>query len=340
MVRIHRRRSSAGIAAAILTVVCLASSLSPGFAAESTAGEVQARAVVNTKAAQVGDRIVLNLEVTHPAGITVNWPKVSDALRGFEVLDPGKVSTETVDRNVREQTSIALTSFDAGTCEIPSLTFEYFRKGDPQKQSVSTQPVRIDVSSVQVDTKQDIKDVKPPQKVPLSWQEVMPYVLAGAGAALLFVLLHRLWKRRKKGEKTLPEAPKRPPHELALEALRALETKRLWQQGKVKEYYSELTDILRTYIERRDGILAMEMTTEDILEAGRWEEKPRNDLRAVLVPADLVKFAKMQPAPQEHEHAFGLAMSFVEFTCEPVSVTLPAEGGLQEEKEDKMGAVS
>jgi len=113
--------------------------------------------------------------------------------------------------------------------------------------------------------------------------------------------------------------PKRPPHETALEELKKLEGERLWQQGLVKQYHSRLTDIVRTYIEHRFGIIAMEMTTGEIMQSVRnmhFESTSAEKLSHILTLADMVKFAKLQPLPGENEMCMQHAYEFINATKE------------------------
>jgi hypothetical protein len=111
--------------------------------------------------------------------------------------------------------------------------------------------------------------------------------------------------------------PSRPAHEIALEALRKLETEKLWQEGRIKEYHSRMSDIIRTYIEQTLFINAMEMTTDLILCADQIKalnQRNKNELQELLERADLVKFAKFQPLANEHEASMKNAVSFIEST--------------------------
>jgi hypothetical protein len=112
-------------------------------------------------------------------------------------------------------------------------------------------------------------------------------------------------------------APKLPPHVVAIKALKELEHRKLWQNDKHKLYYSTLTDILRLYIEGRWSIAALEMTTDEIIMALRDVEivgDNRSKLIGILRTADMVKFAKAIPAPEQNEQAFTHSYYFVEDT--------------------------
>ena len=111
--------------------------------------------------------------------------------------------------------------------------------------------------------------------------------------------------------------PPPPPHVAAIQALEALHHQKLWQNEKYKQYYSGLTDILRTYIDGRWGVGAMEMTSDEIIMAMRGielPEKARMDLTTILRDGDLVKFAKATPDAEQNEADYLKAYYFVEET--------------------------
>jgi hypothetical protein len=135
--------------------------------------------------------------------------------------------------------------------------------------------------------------------------------------------------RRKKKQPLFGRAkPQIPPHVKALEALEALRAKHLWQQGRIKEYHSVLTDIVRIYIEGRFGVDALEMVTSEVLDAmrasGQLDEPNLEGLRRILQTADMVKFAKYNPLPDEHDGSFRSAVRFVNETAPKEEE--PAEG--------------
>ena len=126
-------------------------------------------------------------------------------------------------------------------------------------------------------------------------------------------------------------APPVPPHVAAIRALEALHNQKLWQNNRHKQYYSGLTDILRTYIDGRYGIGAMEMTSDEIIAAMQSQELPdkaRMDLTAVLRDADLVKFAKATPEAEQNENDYLKVYYFVEETkpATETAATPPEEG--------------
>lgn len=178
-------------------------------------------------------------------------------------------------------------------------------------------------ATFQIDsTSQSIYDLKPQRNLPFRFAEVSGYAKWGVLALLLALValyaLKRILARYGKGLGDLfKPAPPQPPHVVAIKALEALHNQKLWQNNRHKQYYSGLTDILRTYIAARWGVGAMEMTSDEIIEAMRSEELPdkaRMDLTAILRDADLVKFAKATPDGEQNEADYLKAFYFVEET--------------------------
>ena len=294
--------------------------------------EVSAIASVDSNSISLGGAVGLHIKVQHPAGVTVRWPALADSLAGLEIVQKRDSSVHTSGSTTTESVSYTITGFEPGTFYIPPLPFTYTVANDTSVRTVMTRPIPLTVMKVQVDTTKDIRDIKPPLSIPITFWELLPYILIVGGVIGVVFLIYYILKKRKMGESLLPEAPPRPAHEVALEALRALGSENLWQRGKVKEYYSQLTDIVRTYIERRFRVMAMEMTTDEILDDLRQTTVSHEDaasLKEVLVRADLVKFAKFQPGPQEHEASLSSASRFVESTwreqTQPESAAVTSE---------------
>jgi oxygen tolerance protein BatD len=264
----------------------------------------------------IGDWITLHLEVTGPKDTTVTWPSLHEVLKDFEFVKQGEPKTITNDQNTISNVDVVITKFDEGKYTIPALTIQY--KTSKNSGTLKSNPITIGVAGIKVDPSKDIKDIKPPLSLGISWREILPYILGAIAAILLIWAINYIRKKRKKGEKIYqPQVPSPPAHEIALEALRKLEAEKLWQQGRVKEYHSRVSDIIRTYIEQTMSINAMEMTTDAILSACEIKalnQRNTDALQDLLERADLVKFAKYQPLPDEHEASMKGAFSFVEST--------------------------
>jgi hypothetical protein len=173
-----------------------------------------------------------------------------------------------------------------------------------------------------------IKDGITTQKpLPFIFAEIRDYVIYGVIALIILVLLIWagivVWNKYLKNRVAATKPEHRlPPHIVANMALVELSHRKLWQNGKYKLYYTSLTDILRVYIADMWEVGALEMTTDEIIEAMRTldlPEKARMDLSSILRDGDLVKFAKFTPEADQNEGDYTRAYYFVEET-KPVEV--------------------
>jgi hypothetical protein len=241
----------------------------------------------------------------------------ADSLEGLEIVRVDSVAGPQAGPGGPFTRVYTITAFDTGTWIVPPFTAWYGGPADTAVRAVTGHPVVIVVRGVDVDTSAEIRAIKPPLDAPVTFAELVPYLVAVALAALVGWLVYYILKKRKRGEKIMPQAPPRPPDELALEALRAIESERLWQRGMVKEYHSALSDVLRTYIERRYRMPAMESTSDEILSSptvSALAQDAVGALRDVLTRSDLAKFAKFVPPPEQNEKSFAESVSFVELT--------------------------
>ena len=143
----------------------------------------------------------------------------------------------------------------------------------------------------------------------------MPYLVALIVLGALAGGVYYYWRKKKQKQDLLAHIKVIiPPHREALTALRALEEKKLWQQGMVKQYYSEATEIIRHFFERRWNIIALELTTDEILMQMKHIPDALNvwkEMESFFITADLVKFAKYEPSPAEHENEMRSAYEIV-----------------------------
>lgn len=286
------------------------------------AQEIRVAARADSNAILVGDFLRIQIELERPTSIQVEWPAIHDTLGVLEVVRTSEISKGKRDATVIEHCAIIITSFEAGTHYFPSLQFSYIAPTDSVVRTAKTNPILITVSGVSVDTTQDIKDIKPPLAVSISFAEVRPYLIGVVIVGGLAWLGYLIYRKRRHGEQIFgPPPPPRPAHEIALDALRALSAEHLWQRGKVKEYHSSLTEIIRSYIEGKFAVPALELTSDEVLShplIQRLDNGFLSSLRTLLVRADFVKFAKYIPEPAENEESLTLAYSFVEATTSPV----------------------
>ncbi len=294
--------------------------------------EVGAPVTVRVKASKkeitIADFLTLVIEVESPKGIQVKMPELKELNFGqFLVKDhyglPGK---EGKDGSKIEATEFTLEPQLSGEYAIAPFTVPYVVEGEPPDSEgkpviheIKTDSVTITVKSLGAKDLETAKlrDIKPPVPLPEPRKRgVMIWVAIGAalvlaGGAVLFVVL----RRRKKG--IAPEK-RIPAHILAFEALRKLREMDLIEQGKIKEFYIAISNIMRFYIERRFGVRAPEQTTEEFLEAvsrdGVFDSPTRSTLKQFLFHCDMVKFAKFRPEVEQIQKTIDVTLSFIEQT--------------------------
>lgn len=279
------------------------------------AQNVSVRAWTDTNNVLIGDQLKLTLEAISDKKTNIVLPIVPDTLGKIEVLSRSRIDTLDSNGIYSLRQNFIITSFDTGWHPVPSLIVMYAKKEMPDLYPLSTDTLFLKFNTVPVDTAQAIKDIKPPLDEPISWEEYLLYFIIAVAIIGLGFLGYYLWKRfKKKKEIPLEYDPKIPPHIIALESLRQLDSEKLWQKGKVKLYHIRLTEIIRLYIERRYMIPALEMITPDIIQGmneGSIEEELVSFMKKVFETADLVKFAKFQPLPDENSLVMAYAVEFV-----------------------------
>ncbi len=294
----------------IFTIVVL---LSANHAAHAQGARITSR--MDATQILVGDQARLFIEIKlNGKNEKVLWPVLPDSFNHLEVVDKGKIDTVRDGDNISYRQRLLITGFDSGSYTVPSIAFKVKPNYD-SAYTVSTDSFQLLVQTVAVDTTKAFKPIKDIIKVKGSWLDYIWYILAGALLMLLIIFIVTYFIRNKKAK--VPAGPVTPPETLQQKTIRllaSLEEKQMWQKGEVKEYYTELTDILRNYIELRFKTPAMELTTDELLYKVRIhrEMQPFEEyLESILHTADMAKFAKSQPLPQEHMAAMEKAIKFV-----------------------------
>lgn len=271
----------------------------------------------------IGDRFELIVEVEKDLVQTVLFPEFTDESGRIEVVHDFPVDTLLRDgRQLKLRKRYELQAFDEGRFNLGAARVLYADKNIVD--TLSTQDaLLLEVGTFQIDTlTQTIYDVKAQKTLPFKMAEIMDYLKAAVFLILVlvgafFALRYWLASRGKGFGSLFKPAPPLPPHVAAIQALEAIHHQKLWQNNKHKQYYSALTDILRTYIDSRWDVSAMEMTSDEIVDAMRCVELPQKakmDLATVLRDADLVKFAKDTPDAEQNEADYLKCYYFVEET--------------------------
>ncbi|NIG52719.1 hypothetical protein [Chitinophaga sp. Cy-1792] len=280
----------------------------------------EVHAGVDTASIRIGEQVKLRLTATIPASqfnsARIGFPIIPDSLEHFEVVSRGSIDTSGDQQlKVLAQTFV-LTSFDSGHWEIPPMRFEILKGGTSLTDSLYTAPVGVDVGTVAVDTTKAFRPIKSVQGAPWRFLDYWMEFAGGALAVLIIIGIIMYFATRKKKVPEVP-TPTVSPFDLATQQLKTLKAEQLWQHGDVKQYYTRLTDILRTYFEHQFGIAALEQTTEELLQNIKPVTKlnqQRDKLRTLLTIADLAKFAKMEPTADEHEDCMRKAEEILEWT--------------------------
>lgn len=274
----------------------------------------------------LGDPIVLTLAVSHKQGADLSFPNFRDTMAGFEVLDVSSIYVSQEQEIWEQSQKITLIRFDTGSFKIPEQTLMYQESGTSAPTQIKSNPLMIDVVGIEVDTTQAYKPIKGIASVGISWDEIWPWALIGI--VVLGILGYFIYRFTRKKEIIIPEVvrPAIPPHEIAMKKLAGLEAEKLWQKGELKEYYVELTGIIREYIEGLFSVPALESITDEIIrDLEKTDIAPRQlkKLTPFLQMADLAKFAKFRPTEKENLENMEVAREFVKETKKHYSVEKP-----------------
>lgn len=284
------------------------------------AQDIAVKANFDSLAILIGDQIKLNLEVEQPRNIKIQFPLLHDSIAGkIELLSVNPMDTiPLADGRIRVSQHYVVTCFDSGYYKI--APFEFIFNNGNTLDTIRNQPIALAVQTLQIKDPKKIADIKSIIDIPLTLAELIPYIAIGAGIILLIALLIYIGIRikQKKPIFGLLEKPKEPAHVIAFRELDNIKAEKLWQQGLYKQYHSKVADTIRTYIESRFQVPALESTTDEIIHS--LEGNPLvNDamlekLRIMLSLADLVKFAKAEPLPQENDEVWQISYNFVSDT--------------------------
>ena len=269
----------------------------------------------------IGDQTDLHLRAIGEVGEQVTMPVLDkELIPGVEIVDRTIVDTISLkDGRMQYDQYLTVTSFEDSLFYIAPLPFV---SGDDTVWSDAltlnvVQPFEMDTTDMA------ITDIKGVYKAPVWWWGIFRWVLlavllAGVGVAGYYLITYLQRRKLEEAGNEVVTEPLRPADEVALEKLDAIKEKKIWQQGQVKEYYTQLTDVVREYIARRFEVSSVEQTSDETLRDIRPLLSERKDLydqlRKMLTLADLVKFAKWSTTPDENELSLRNAYTFVQET--------------------------
>ena len=274
-------------------------------------------AAIDSTTLMLGDQTDLHLQVTHEASEQVQMPVFGETLQpGIEIVDRTIVDTlKLSDGRLQLNQYLTLTSFKDSLFSIDPIAVV------SGEDTFWTDPLALNiVQPFEVDTTLAITDIKDIERAPIWWWGIIRWILLAIGLAGLAVGGWYAWqwyqKNRKPEEEEVNPDLLRPADEVALEKLDAIKAQKIWKDGKVKEYQTDLTDVVREYIGRRFNVQSTEKTSDETLRAMKplIEKDLYSKLSKMLQLADLVKFAKWHTTPDENESALTTAYDFVNET--------------------------
>lgn len=284
---------------------------------------IRVSATLDSNQILIGEQTTLHIAIDYSAesGITqLIFPTFYDTINQYiEILSKSPIDTLIPDSSqpflLQQKLKLLITSFDSGYHVI--APFQFIINSD----TFESEAILLEVYSLPVDTASAIFDIKKPLDEPFSivdwlkdnWKWIALILVLVLGS----IFLIRYLKNRKPKEIVEEIIPEIPFYVLALERLEKLREQKLWQSGKIKMYHSEISEILRDYIEKRYQVNALEETTDEIMRGLRLHAIP-NDVKEKLYQAlklaDLVKFAKEQPLANENDMSLIYSIEFINQT--------------------------
>ena len=266
---------------------------------------------LDTNAILIGEQIIFKIECVD-IDKAINWPLFNDTIvDGVEIISKSEIDT-ILNSNTDKKTysfsqEYLITSWDSGAYYIAPIKLN---------SSLSTEGLLLNVMSVSTDQNSEIKDIKEPLDAEYEFKDFLIWIILLLTIILIVYLLKKyVFNKKEKVEKKIIKEIV-PAHITALKELNNIEKKELWQSGKIKQYHSGISEILRKYMEHRFKFIALELTTDEILSniENTISREEHVELKQVLQRADLAKFAKSKPNEEENKQSMELAKRFVDKT--------------------------
>ena len=259
-------------------------------------------ATLDSNTILIGQQI--NFTITNKVTSTKIWPTYNEFLvEGIEIIKASKI--DTTDGVITQE--FVITAWDSGSYFIPPIAFS---------ENSKTEALLLNVQTIILAEDAELKDIKQPIEEPIGWSDIWPWLLGILILSLIiFIVKKYIFNKNKQSIIVKPKVIIAADIS-ALKELNALEKAKIWQEGNVKEYHSQLSEIIRRYTENRFQFIALELTTDEILQELKsiLSDDQLNNLSTLLQRADLAKFAKSKPIDTENMESMVLAKGFVNAT--------------------------
>ena len=259
-------------------------------------------ATLDSNTILIGQQI--NFTITNKVTSTKIWPTYNEFLvEGIEIIKASKI--DTTDGVITQE--FVITAWDSGSYFIPPIAFS---------ENSKTEGLLLNVQTIILAEDAELKDIKQPIEEPIGWSDIWPWLLGILILSLIIFILRKYVFNKNKQPIIVKPNVIIPADISALKELNALEKAKIWQEGNVKEYHSQLSEIIRRYTENRFQFIALELTTDEILQELKsiLSDDQLNNLSTLLQRADLAKFAKSKPIDTENMESMVLAKGFVNAT--------------------------
>jgi hypothetical protein len=280
---------------------------------------IEVNSSVDTSRITIGDRITYTISINYVDTMRVEKPGEGVNLGQFEIKDYKIYDPVQEKGRIEQKFEYVISVFDTGRFVIPPFPVAYFPTDSlAGYKLIEASPITIYVESVVQDEQRELRDIKPPIDIPYNYFVLFSVLSSVLLIGAMVYFGYRLYKKHKEtGYLIKPPEPPIPAHEIALSALEELMKKDLLSDGFIKEFYIEISEIIRRYIEGRFFIPALEETSGEILRELKnqdIEKEIQQKVKEILESSDLVKFAKYKPTSKENNRIINFSKAFIEAT--------------------------
>ncbi len=286
---------------------------------------VKVSATLDSTVIFIGGQIDLKLELSQPIDAQVSFPTFPNdtIIKDVEIVERGQVDTTKTNNRLVLTQLYRVTSFDSGLHYIPPIEFEVIEAESKSIAKSNALSLMVVNPFKEVNPQNGITPIKEPLKAPFKFSEIydtLLYILLGliVVGALIFLYIRYKDKLKGNGKEKEEFVPVEAAHIIALRALDHIKESKLWEHNREKEYYTNISNTLRAYIEHRYHLSAMEQTSDQILSSLKGSTDVDKAILAkldqVFKLSDLVKFAKFKPLPNENEVSILNSYFFVNHT--------------------------